>query len=311
MSGLSYNETLGKIHFWLFFFGVNITFFPMHFLGLAGMPRRVPDYPDAFAGWNAVASFGSVMSLISAFLFIFILLEMFYSKRSFGRSWDNDLILRRWSVKVSKTKDYSVFVDLDGNWLIRSTKLPPCGLKDAPLPYQVTFQDPATPSMEWIIDLHHEITFYIIIVIVFILWMLVRIVVPFNVPEGALLPNITHHDRLELACVPALVICAIAGPLLLYSIVDYLDFLKMNDEPRAFSCQSTDDSLKHPPQYKYEQFKAPLYCNANGFWKPCDSISRIEWEEITYARRRSLLESIYESNKMPPAKRFLRSAYYN
>jgi len=57
----------------------------MHFLGLAGMPRRIPDYPDAFAGWNAVSSFGSVVSLISAFLFIFILLEMFYVKRPFGR----------------------------------------------------------------------------------------------------------------------------------------------------------------------------------------------------------------------------------
>jgi heme/copper-type cytochrome/quinol oxidase subunit 1 len=58
----------------------------MHFLGLAGMPRRIPDYPDAFAGWNAVASFGSAVSLMSAFLFIIILLEMFYSKREFGRA---------------------------------------------------------------------------------------------------------------------------------------------------------------------------------------------------------------------------------
>jgi heme/copper-type cytochrome/quinol oxidase subunit 1 len=58
----------------------------MHFLGLAGMPRRVPDYPDAFAGWNAVASFGSALSLMSAFLFVFILLEMFHCKRLFGRS---------------------------------------------------------------------------------------------------------------------------------------------------------------------------------------------------------------------------------
>lgn len=50
MTGMRYNELLGQIHFWLFFIGVNITFFPMHFLGLAGMPRRISDYPDAFAG---------------------------------------------------------------------------------------------------------------------------------------------------------------------------------------------------------------------------------------------------------------------
>jgi len=70
MTGLQYPEVLGQIHFWLFFLGVNLTFFPMHFLGLAGMPRRIPDYPDAFAGWNSVASFGSYISTISVFLFL-------------------------------------------------------------------------------------------------------------------------------------------------------------------------------------------------------------------------------------------------
>jgi len=72
MTGLEYPETLGQIHFWLFFIGVNVTFFPMHFLGLAGMPRRVPDYPDAFAGWNIIASYGSYISVISALLFFYI-----------------------------------------------------------------------------------------------------------------------------------------------------------------------------------------------------------------------------------------------
>jgi cytochrome c oxidase subunit 1 len=70
-SGVNYPEILARIHFWLFFLGVNLTFFPMHFLGLAGMPRRVPDYPDAYAGWNFVASFGSYISALSAVLFLF------------------------------------------------------------------------------------------------------------------------------------------------------------------------------------------------------------------------------------------------
>jgi len=69
MFGVNFNETLGKIHFWIMFIGVNVTFFPMHFLGLAGMPRRIPDYPDTFAYWNKLASFGSVMSGVGLIFF--------------------------------------------------------------------------------------------------------------------------------------------------------------------------------------------------------------------------------------------------
>jgi len=80
MTGREYPEILGKIHFWLFFIGVNLTFFPMHFLGLAGMPRRIPDYPDAYSGWNAVASYGSYISIVSTFLFVYIVYSTLTSK---------------------------------------------------------------------------------------------------------------------------------------------------------------------------------------------------------------------------------------
>ena len=75
MFWFNYNEYLGQIHFWLTFIGVNITFFPMHFLGLAGMPRRIPDYPDIFADWNYVSSLGSFISLGGVIVFLFLLLE--------------------------------------------------------------------------------------------------------------------------------------------------------------------------------------------------------------------------------------------
>ncbi len=75
ISGRQYPEILGQIHFWLFFIGVNLTFFPMHFLGLAGMPRRIPDFPDAMSGWNAVSSFGSFVSFFSAIFFFYIVYE--------------------------------------------------------------------------------------------------------------------------------------------------------------------------------------------------------------------------------------------
>ena len=75
ITGLPYPETLGQIHFWMFFIGVNVTFFPMHFLGLSGMPRRVPDYPDAFSFWNSVSSLGSNISAISGIFFFYIVYE--------------------------------------------------------------------------------------------------------------------------------------------------------------------------------------------------------------------------------------------
>jgi cytochrome c oxidase subunit 1 len=72
MFGVKYPEVLGQIHFWLMFIGVNLTFFPMHFLGLAGFPRRIPDYPDAYSSWNAIASYGSIFSTLATVLFIYI-----------------------------------------------------------------------------------------------------------------------------------------------------------------------------------------------------------------------------------------------
>jgi len=81
MFGVNYNELLGKIHFWIMFIGVNVTFFPMHFLGLAGMPRRIPDYPDSFAYWNKVSSYGSAMSGIGLiFFFVGVVYSLCYGE---------------------------------------------------------------------------------------------------------------------------------------------------------------------------------------------------------------------------------------
>ncbi len=86
MSGRMYPEFLGKLHFWMTFIGVNLTFFPMHFLGLAGMPRRIPDYPDAYSDWNYIASIGAYIAGASVILFIFI---VFYAL-AFGRKAEDN-----------------------------------------------------------------------------------------------------------------------------------------------------------------------------------------------------------------------------
>jgi cytochrome c oxidase subunit 1 len=98
MSGRQYPEQLGKIHFWMTFVGVNLTFFPMHFLGLAGMPRRYVDYPDAFAGWNMVASFGAYISAASMVLFLYLIYRTFTSKERLADNyWGEGATTLEWT----------------------------------------------------------------------------------------------------------------------------------------------------------------------------------------------------------------------
>ncbi len=81
MSGYLYNEFIAKLHFWLTFIGVNIVFFPQHFLGMAGMPRRIADYPDAFSGWNYVSSAGSLISAAGTVVFFIGVAMAFRAKK--------------------------------------------------------------------------------------------------------------------------------------------------------------------------------------------------------------------------------------
>ncbi|HHB82064.1 MAG TPA: cytochrome c oxidase subunit I, partial [Devosia sp.] len=73
---------LANIHFWLTFIGVNMVFFPQHFLGLAGMPRRYVDYPDAFAFWNYISSLGYLVTLVGVTVFVWVIVEARLKKRA-------------------------------------------------------------------------------------------------------------------------------------------------------------------------------------------------------------------------------------
>ena len=122
ITGRFYREELGQIHFWMFFLGVNVTFFPMHFLGLAGMPRRIPDYPDAYAGWNAIASFGSYISLVSVAVFFYAVYD--------ALSYDG---------KASDAQD------IEHQWTTAWTSIPVAGGV-----HVEASQEPA-PSVEWML----------------------------------------------------------------------------------------------------------------------------------------------------------------
>jgi cytochrome c oxidase subunit 1 len=99
MSGKMYNELLGQIHFWIFFVGVNVMFFPMHFLGLQGMQRRVPDYADNLAHWNTVASVGyMIMGVGILVFFVNLFWSLFAGKKAGDNPWGEGATTLEWTL---------------------------------------------------------------------------------------------------------------------------------------------------------------------------------------------------------------------
>jgi cytochrome c oxidase subunit 1 len=99
MWGKQYNELLGQLHFWFFFIGVNILFFPMHFLGMDGMPRRVPNYTPAFAETNAIASWGYViMGVGMVFFFINVFWSLIAGKKAPDNQWGEGATTLEWTL---------------------------------------------------------------------------------------------------------------------------------------------------------------------------------------------------------------------
>jgi len=99
MTGYKYSEALGKLHFWLSFIGANAIFFPQHFLGLAGMPRRIVDYPDAFAGWNFVSSIGSYIFAVGLLVFAANMIIAFRRKEAAGMNpWGEGATTLEWTL---------------------------------------------------------------------------------------------------------------------------------------------------------------------------------------------------------------------
>jgi cytochrome c oxidase subunit 1 len=99
MTGYEYSEFWGKLHFWLTFIGANVLFFPMHFLGLAGMPRRYADYPDAFAGWNYISSIGSYVTALGTIVFFIGLFAAFARKqKTIENPWGAGATTLEWTL---------------------------------------------------------------------------------------------------------------------------------------------------------------------------------------------------------------------
>jgi cytochrome c oxidase subunit 1 len=99
MWGVKYNEFLGAAHFWIMFVGVNVVFFPQHFLGLQGMPRRYVDYPTGFSYWNEVSSIGYVITLVGVGVFLLVLIEaMVRRRKAEANPWGEGATTLEWTL---------------------------------------------------------------------------------------------------------------------------------------------------------------------------------------------------------------------
>ena len=150
---------LANLHFFTFFIGVNLTFMPLHFLGLSGMPRRIADYPEFYKGWNVVASIGSYISLVATFIFIYTVYCMFvYGFKGRINPYTNSFLT------------YTRFI-----YILLTTKL--VSMKqDIAYNFQCGFQDVGSSLFESTIDLHHDIMCLLIWVTFFVGFLLYQII---------------------------------------------------------------------------------------------------------------------------------------
>lgn len=217
--GLDYNILLSKVHFWILFIGVNLTFFPQHFLGLQGMPRRISDYPDAFAGWNLISSFGSIVSVVATWLFLHIVyLQLVEGKATSRYPWltpqfFSDLLqtlLNRsynsleWCLNSPPKPHAFVSLPLQSHamgivssvlLLVSSYFSNIFEYCDAPRAWGLYFQDSASPQMEALVELHNNIMFYLVIILFGVGWILLSIIRNYVNSKNAISNKYLNHGK--------------------------------------------------------------------------------------------------------------------
>jgi len=216
----------------------NLTFFPQHFLGLQGMPRRISDYPDAFTGWNFISSIGSIISVAATALFLHIVyLQLVKGKAIFGYPWavpqlfsDYLRILKdkcapglEWALHSPPKPHAFTSLPLQSSGILSSLFL---GISflftisneficDAPRAWGLYFQDSASPQMEALVELHDNIMYYLVAILFSVGWIQGAIIRNFDSSKSPISNKYLNHGTLiELiwTITPALILVLIAFP---------------------------------------------------------------------------------------------------
>lgn len=194
ITGYSYDESLGQIHFWITLIGVNFTFFPMHFIGLNGMPRRIPDYPDIYYLWNSISSYGSLLTFLGILIFLIIIIRAF--EENFIFTWKDVknyigdlnriyieeklagiffkenfviLICNKRDEKKNITNFLFCFILLIYYFIFFNLKIYKTNNYFNIFSY--TFENPASSTMIGIIELYDYVMFFLILILWFVIIM--------------------------------------------------------------------------------------------------------------------------------------------
>jgi len=208
ISGYIYNTSFAKLHFWSMFVGVNLTFFPMHFTGLAGLPRRIPDYPDIYTDWNIVSSLGSIISFASVLVFFYILYIAFTGKNGGYSDLDFTIFKLIKEFPASKNEKYIATVKKMESYFSSIVKFErmlwvvSCIfiylifiifwdtffyiLADSTFIDRFAFslQDPQTPIAKGIIDLYDYIMVFLTLIFILVCFTLFSAVSHFYLPQN-------------------------------------------------------------------------------------------------------------------------------
>ena len=187
ITGYTYKESFGQIHFWSILLGVNLTFFPMHFVGLNGMPRRIPDYVDSYYIWNSLSSFGSLLSFLGVIVFLLIIASAFeWNPYTFDEDWWKYVKLCTWIWIYNM--DRVTFNYIDGFcynklflnklriifyliWIFFILNLNNFYTNNYFNYYSYSFENPATSTMIGIIELYDYVMFFLFLILWFVIIM--------------------------------------------------------------------------------------------------------------------------------------------